>query len=64
MARWRNRPEPGVPEWIWGLPAGDSAVRAWYDRATVGVKLEYLRQALGPEMREHPDGSLALDGPA
>ena len=63
MARWRNRPPPpGVPEWVWSLRSDDPAVRTWYDRAPVEVKLEYLREALGPEMRQHPDEGLAPGG--
>ena len=62
MARWLRRPEPGVPEWVWELPSYDPVVRDWYDRASVPVKLLYLRLSLGPEMRQHPDEGLAPGG--
>ena len=51
MARWA-RPAGLVPDWVWERRVSDPAVMAWYWRATIAAKGEYLTLLLSGE-RDH-----------
>lgn len=46
MARWRRRPLPVIPEWVWALPAGHPDLGDWLRAAPVAAGLEYLQVTL------------------